>query len=222
MARWTNEHKYDDAIAAAHRAFPQVPVSVIKAVIAQESGFREGARRGEAHIGDASIGLMQLLMRTAKGLGYGGSVENLYVPGINVYYGTKLLSENYQRSGNWEDAISAYNGGFRPNIGFGRKATRVIRGICLERNKAGDCVKRATVAIGEYSNQDYVDRVRQHMAYFAHDRAAGTTPRARETYTPPQRETVITRERPKGGTTTLMLVLAGAAALAFTMLTRVR
>lgn len=167
MARWLNENAFDDAVRTAHGAFPSVPVDVIKGVIATESGFNDRAIRGEPQRGDASYGLMQLLLATARGLGYGGTTENLLLPAINVYYGTKLLDQLYRQTGNWPDAISAYNGGMRPSLGFGKRATTPGR-VCLRWNPVltGQCDAWHSYKAGEYANQAHVDRAMGNIAYF--------------------------------------------------------
>lgn len=152
------DHRFDDFVRVAHAAFPVVPVPIIKAVIAQESRYDPRAIRGEPHLADASRGLMQLLYGTAKTLGYGGGAEGLFDPGVSTYYGTKLLAENFARAGNWPAAISAYNGGFRPSLGFGSKATAPVR-VCLARDDRGVCLKWRDVKVGEFGNQEHVDRV---------------------------------------------------------------
>lgn len=163
MARWLNEHTYDDAVRTAVGAFPSVPADVVKAIIASESGFNANAIRGEPQRDDASRGLMQLLLSTAQGVGYGGRPEDLFLPAINVYYGTKLLATLYAQLGNWPDAISAYNGGVRPSLGFGRRATAPVR-ICARWNSR--CNEWRDVPVGEYGNQPYVDRVLGNVTYF--------------------------------------------------------
>lgn len=162
MALFSNESRYDDYVRMAHASFPAVPVAVIKAIIAAESGFRPDAVRGEAHLGDASYGLMQILLGTAKSLGYRGDAAQLMHPGVNLYYGTKLLDANYKRAGNWPDAISAYNGGFRSELGFGKRATRLVR-VCLRRDAQGQCEKWQSVNPGEYANKAYVAKVLEYM-----------------------------------------------------------
>ena len=166
MTRWANENAYNPEIAQAHQAFRAVPASVIKAIIAAESGFDKNATRAEPHINDASRGLMQLLSSTARGLGYYGTADNLLLPSLNLYYGTKLLDQLIAKTGNWDDAISAYNGGIRPEIGYGKRATRIIRGICQARDSRGNCTRRVDVPAGQYANQTYVDRVKGYLQYF--------------------------------------------------------
>lgn len=171
MTRWANELAFDPEIRAARARYPGVPVPVIKSVIAAESGFDPTAVRGEPHVDDASIGLMQILIQTARSLGYGGTSQSLFTPGVNIFYGVKLLDQLYRRLNNWNDAISAYNGGVRPELGFGGTATAPVR-VCLARDpQTGRCINWRNTPVGEYSNQAYVDKVRGYMKYFAHDRA---------------------------------------------------
>lgn len=153
---WRNEDKYDGYVERATEKFPNVPMYIVKAVIAAESEFAERAFRSEPKINDASRGLMQVLLSTARSLGYTGNPDGLFAPGTNIFYGTKLLSQNFTRAGNWPDAVSAYNGGFRPELGFGSPMRR--SGVrCMDH----------TVPVGDYCNQKYVDKVLKYAAYFA-------------------------------------------------------
>lgn len=151
-----NVNTYDTYIKRAINDFPQVPSYIVKAVIAAESSFNPKAYREEPKIKDASRGLMQLLAGTARAIGYYGDPEGLFSPGVNIYYGTKLLSQNYAKAGNWPDAISAYNGGFRPHLGFGSPV----------RQPGVRCMGR-TIPVGNYCNQRYVDKVLSYAAYYA-------------------------------------------------------
>jgi soluble lytic murein transglycosylase-like protein len=169
---WRNERKYDREVGAAAAQFPAIPPAVIKAVIAKESGFNPDARRGEPQLGDSSHGLMQLLLRTARELGFTGTVAQLYLPLNNIYLGTKLLNELWAQLGNWPGVYSAYNGGVRPALGFGSPATRPLR-ICLARDANGDCTTWRDVKPGEYSNQPYVDKVAEYRRYFEHGGSTG-------------------------------------------------
>jgi soluble lytic murein transglycosylase-like protein len=90
----------------------QVPEVWIKAVIMAESSGRVDAYRPEPSINDASYGLMQLLYRTARSLGYAGAPEGLYDPDTNIRLGTKLLGTLRARFGDDLRAVySAYNSG---------------------------------------------------------------------------------------------------------------
>jgi hypothetical protein len=156
MALFAREDRYDAQVWAAASRY-QVPPGLIKAVIAAESSFEPDAERVEDFTGrsppsdwpagvtkDASRGLMQLLCWRARTLGFEGGCDTaLYEPGTNIDLGTKLLAINYAILGSWSDAVSAYNGGVRPHLGYGRR-----------------------LADGEYRNQAYVDRVLGYWRYF--------------------------------------------------------
>ena len=144
--RWKAENKYDKIVDAASRRYG-VPADLIKGVIAQESAFHPAARREEPQINDRSRGLMQLLERTARALGYTGRFSDLYDPATNVDLGTKLLAQNHKQArGNWDVALSAYNGGFSK-----------LRPWDAKRNAAGDIF-----------NKDYVARVQGNRTYFTY------------------------------------------------------
>lgn len=101
-----------DAFVTAESFATGVPAIWIQAVILTESSGRADAYRAEPRISDASYGLMQLLYRTAKGLGYDGTPEGLYDPQTNIHYGTKLLAQLRARYGDNPAAVySAYNSG---------------------------------------------------------------------------------------------------------------
>ena len=88
-----------------------VPVNLIYAVIKTESGFDSSAvsRKG-------AVGLMQIMPTTFKWLTddimreYLGS-GMLYDPETNIKYGTYYLSRLYNKFGDWDTALAAYNGG---------------------------------------------------------------------------------------------------------------
>jgi soluble lytic murein transglycosylase len=104
----------------------------IKAHIKAESNWDVNASRFEAHKVDASWGLMQLLLVTARGV-LGNkelTTTQLINPRVNIEAGTKFLSQLLDRFGNMRDAIAAYNAG-SPRLN----------------------------AQGKYVNQDYVDKV---------------------------------------------------------------
>lgn len=171
MARWANEHTWDTAIQSASVRFG-VPVALIKAIIGQESAFRPTAYRAEPAIGDASIGLMQILYATAKGEGYTGPVGSatgltgLYDPATNVMYGTSYLATCLARAnGLIPAAISMYNGGYRPELGFGAPAPKRVV-VCLRRDNTGKCIESKTVEAGQFANQSYINAVLSNIAYF--------------------------------------------------------
>lgn len=174
MSRWSNERTWDTAVEDAAHAFG-VPANLVRAVIATETQFTPNAVRQEAT--DKSLGLMQILVGTARGEGFFGSEQELLDPVTNIHYGTSYLANMYDTAGTLEGAASAYNGGWRPDIGFGARATRALT-ICLQRDTAGKCVKSRAVKIGEFGNQPYVDAVMANYQYFqgVYGDSGGTAP----------------------------------------------
>ncbi len=118
----------------------------IKAHIKAESNWDVNASRFEAHKGDSSWGLMQLLLSTARQvLGKPNlTTTELIQPAVNIEAGTKFLSQLWKRFGNMRDAIAAYNAG-SPRID---KST------------------------GKYTNQYYVDKVSKFYSTY---KQLGTT-----------------------------------------------
>ena len=88
-----------------------VPEGLVFAVIRTESSFDSGA---VSPVG--AVGLMQLMPSTFEWLTDDKLFEHLesgmlYDPETNVKYGTYCLSFLYDRYGDWELALAAYNGG---------------------------------------------------------------------------------------------------------------
>ena len=105
------ETKYDSLIAVNADKY-NVPFTWIKAVIATESSFNPNAYRAEKQINDASRGLMQLLLQTARNLGYTGVPDGLFDPMVNIGLGAKLLAQLQARYGSDFSAVYAvYNSG---------------------------------------------------------------------------------------------------------------
>jgi soluble lytic murein transglycosylase-like protein len=93
------------------------PADVL-AFIAVESSFRPNAYRYEAKLRDASYGLMQILYKTARGIGYDGPPEGLYDPETNIRFGMRYLAyvrdflrPRLGREPDWQEIASGYNGG---------------------------------------------------------------------------------------------------------------
>lgn len=119
MSGYPNENRWDSIIGEAAREF-NVPAWVIKTTIAQESSFDPKAYRAEPAINDASRGLMQILHRTARAVGYDGDAGNdathlggLYMPRANIFAGTRYLATIRDRypSESWPARYAAYNSG---------------------------------------------------------------------------------------------------------------
>jgi soluble lytic murein transglycosylase-like protein len=110
--------------------------SLIKAHIKAESNWDVNASRYEVHKTDASWGLMQLMLETARGvLGQPDlTTTQLINPRTNIEAGTAYIAQNMKRyKGIVPDAIAAYN--------------------------AGSARFKAPPKEYEYINQDYVDKV---------------------------------------------------------------
>jgi len=123
-----------------------VDPALIKALIKQESNWDVNASRYEVHKGDASWGLMQLLLNTARYV-LGNSnltTTELIQPRVNIEAGTKFISQNLNRWKNLDDAIAAYNAGS----------------------------PRRDPKTGKYVNQAYVDKVSKNYEIY---KALGTT-----------------------------------------------
>ena len=92
-----------DRLVSANSAQWNVDPSLIKAIIANESGFNASATSGAG-----AQGLMQLMPGTAAGLG----VSDSYDPAQNVYGGTRYIKSLLDRfGGNVKLAVAAYNAG---------------------------------------------------------------------------------------------------------------
>jgi soluble lytic murein transglycosylase-like protein len=94
-------------VVARYAAEYGVPVSLAHAVIEVESNYRANAR-GSA----GEVGLMQIKPATARGMGFKGSVKNLYDPETNIRFGMKYLGMAHRLSGGTTcGTILRYNAG---------------------------------------------------------------------------------------------------------------
>ena len=92
---------YDRLILSASDAYDLDP-ALVKAVIAAESNFDPRATSSKG-----AQGLMQLMPKTARGLG----VNDPYSPQDNVLAGARYLREMLDRYGDMTRALAAYNAG---------------------------------------------------------------------------------------------------------------
>lgn len=93
---------YMNIIQEASKAY-NIPSDVLLAVAQTESGFNPNA------VSPTGVkGLMQVTQNTYKNLGFTGDRAD---PVNSVNAGAKLLSQLYNKYGNWDDAFYAYNGG---------------------------------------------------------------------------------------------------------------
>lgn len=108
-------------IIAKHAKANGVPLKLAMAVVEVESNYRPKAR-GRA----GEIGLMQLLPRTARYIGYEGKMKHLYHPDTNIQYGMKYLGKAYRLGGGTTcGTILKYNAGHAA-----KRMNRISRHYC--------------------------------------------------------------------------------------------
>lgn len=110
LEHWAYPTEYSEMVEAKSKEYG-VPVSVIYAVIRTESNFDPEA---ESWVG--ARGLMQITKDAFEWIDYyrgetGASWDDMYVPEVNIDYGTWLLSYLYDMFGEWETVYAAYNAG---------------------------------------------------------------------------------------------------------------
>lgn len=84
VTKFKNENAYNDIIQDASRAY-NIPVSVIKSIIAVESGFNPNAKATTT----SASGLMQVTAAAAQQVGV--NHKNIFDPRTNIFAGTKYL-----------------------------------------------------------------------------------------------------------------------------------
>jgi soluble lytic murein transglycosylase-like protein len=97
-----------DALVASHAQANGVPEALVHRVIVRESRYRPGLiGRG------GTIGMMQIKLATARGLGYTGTAEGLRDPNTNLTYAVKYLAGAYRAAnGDHNRAVAYYAGGY--------------------------------------------------------------------------------------------------------------
>jgi soluble lytic murein transglycosylase-like protein len=97
---------FDDLIRT-HAAANNVPLSLAHAVVTVESNYKPNMT---GSVGE--IGLMQVRLQTARGMGYKGSAKALYDPATNIRYGMMYLGQARKLAGgDLCGTILKYNGG---------------------------------------------------------------------------------------------------------------
>ncbi len=90
-----------------------IDINFLKAVCFTESSGRKDVSRWEANIGEYSIGLMGILLSTARAEGFRGTQPELFEPKTNLFYGAKYLKFWLNKTGNnLSLTASSYNGGY--------------------------------------------------------------------------------------------------------------
>ncbi|SHG09004.1 lytic transglycosylase domain-containing protein [Bradyrhizobium erythrophlei] len=97
-----------EALVASHASANGLPAELVHRVIVRESRYQPRlVGRG------GTIGLMQIKLATARGLGYGGDAEGLRDPNTNLTYGVKYLAGAYRAAnGDHARAMHYYAAGY--------------------------------------------------------------------------------------------------------------
>src|SRR3954449_13569121 len=96
-----------DALVAAHAKANNLPEALVHRVIVRESGYRPGL------VSRGNIGLMQIKLGTARGLGYTGTAEGLRDPDTNLTWAVKYLAGAYRAAnGDHRRAMHYYASGY--------------------------------------------------------------------------------------------------------------
>jgi soluble lytic murein transglycosylase-like protein len=84
-------HREYDGLIASHATANNVPEVLVHRVILRESRYQPNL------VGRCGcIGLMQIKLATARGLGYAGDAQGLRDPNTNLTYGVKYLAGAYR------------------------------------------------------------------------------------------------------------------------------
>ncbi len=123
----TPKGKYG-ALIAKYAKQHGVPYSLARAVVQVESTFRPNVTGGAGE-----IGLMQIKLATARGMGYKGSRKQLYNPATNLYWGMKYLGKAHRLAGGSTcGTILKYNAGHgakrmnKISANYCRKVQRIL------------------------------------------------------------------------------------------------
>jgi soluble lytic murein transglycosylase-like protein len=96
-----------DALVTTHAKANNVPEALVHRMIVRESGYRPHL------VSRGNIGLMQIKLGTARGLGYTGSAEALRDPDTNLTYAVKYLAGAYRAAnGDHKRAMHYYASGY--------------------------------------------------------------------------------------------------------------
>jgi Transglycosylase SLT domain len=94
-------------LAAIPQYCPSCPPALVLALVQQESGGNQYGPSGAPLTGSSGdTGLFQIIPSTAASLGIDPTT-----PAGNIQGGLTLLQQNYNRYGDWTEALEAYNEG---------------------------------------------------------------------------------------------------------------
>ena len=107
LARNLQRDTQYDALVATHAKANSLPEALVHRVIVRESGYRPGL------VSHGNIGLMQIKLGTARGLGYTGTAEGLRDPETNLAWAVKYLAGAYRAAnGDHNRAVRYYASGY--------------------------------------------------------------------------------------------------------------
>ena len=102
-AHMNTGHPQIDALVAVHAKANNVPEALVHRVIVRESKYQKDL------VGSCGcIGLMQIKLGTARGLGYTGDAQGLHDPNTNLTYGVKYLAGAYRAANGDHDRAVHY------------------------------------------------------------------------------------------------------------------
>ena len=115
-----------DAMIAAHAQANNVPVSLVHRVVVRESRYRPHV------IGSGgAMGLMQIKLATARGLGYRGTARGLLDAQTNLTYAVRYLAGAYRvAGGNHDRAVMHYARGYY----YAAKRKGMLKEVGLRRD----------------------------------------------------------------------------------------
>ena len=116
-----------ESMVASHARANDVPEALVHRVIVRESKYHAGlVGRG------GTIGLMQIKLPTARGLGYTGDAAGLRDPDTNLAWGVKYLAGAYRAAnGDHNRAVRYYAGGYYYAAKRQRQERPVVAGPML-------------------------------------------------------------------------------------------
>ncbi len=157
------------ALVAAHASANGVPEVLVHRVIVRESRYQPKlVGRG------GTIGLMQIKLATARGLGYTGDAEGLRDPDTNLTYGVKYLAGAYHAAnGDHTRAIRLYASGYYDVA----KRQRLERVAYDGMESSGNPIPALSGARPKHAGKNRADaHAQQASAALRRDRASGAVP----------------------------------------------
>ena len=143
------------SLIARHASANGVPVELAQAVVRHESNFNAHVtgRAGE-------VGLMQIKLSTARGIGYRGTRKQLYDPATNLAWGMKYLGQARKLAGGSEcGTLSRYNGG----LGNKRMIKSYCRGVASKsaqlRNTKGSAGRQQVASVSVPTPSDILGQL---------------------------------------------------------------